>query len=37
VQGVGNYRFSDFVKVGLPLNIICLILSVIFIPMIWPF
>lgn len=37
VQGIGNYRFADFVKVGLPLNLICLTLSVIFIPMIWPF
>ncbi len=37
VQGIGNYRFSDFVKVGLPLNIICLVLTIIFVPMFWPF
>lgn len=32
-----GYRFSDFVKVGLPLNLICRILGVIFIPIFWPF
>ena len=37
VQGIGNYRFSDFLKVGLPLNIICLILTVALVPLIWPF
>ncbi|MDO4929808.1 MAG: SLC13 family permease [Bacteroidales bacterium] len=37
VQGIGNYRFGDFVKVGLPLNFICLILTVLLVPMIWPF
>lgn len=37
VQGVGNYRFRDFVKVGLPLNIITFIISVILIPLFWKF
>lgn len=37
VQGIGNYRFSDFMKVGLPLSIIVFIMSVILIPIIWPF
>lgn len=37
VQGIGNYRFSDFVRVGLPLNIIALLLSVLLVPSIWPF
>lgn len=37
VQGVGNYRFGDFVRVGLPLNIISLVLSVTLIPVFWPF
>lgn len=37
VQGLGNYKFSDYTKVGLPLNIIAFIISVIVIPMIWPF
>lgn len=33
VQGVGGYRFTDFVKVGLPLNIIVFLLSVFLIPL----
>lgn len=37
VQGVGGYKFADFVRVGLPLNLISLILSVTLIPLIWPF
>ena len=37
VQGIGNYRFADFVKVGLPLNLIALILTVLLVPLIWPF
>ncbi|KAL9654335.1 hypothetical protein ABK040_010364 [Willaertia magna] len=35
VQGPGGYSFMDYVKVGLPLNIIYWILSSIFIPLIW--
>lgn len=37
VQGVGGYRFSDFFKIGLPLNIIVGILSVWLVPKFWPF
>lgn len=37
VQGLGNYKFGDYAKVGIPLNIIAFIVSVILIPMIWPF
>ncbi len=37
VFGPGGYRFSDFVKVGVPLNILLWVASVILIPMIWPF
>ena len=37
VQGLGNYKFSDYTKTGLPLNIIAFIISIIIIPMIWPF
>ncbi len=33
VQGVGGYKFTDFVKVGLPMNIIVFILSVFLIPL----
>lgn len=37
VQGIGNYRFADFVRVGLPLNLITLTLTVTLVPLIWPF
>ena len=37
VYGPGGYKFSDFLKVGLPLSITFLILAIIFIPIIWPF
>ena len=32
VQGIGGYKFKDFLKVGLPMNIIVLLLSVFLIP-----
>lgn len=37
VLGPGGYRFIDYVKVGLPLNFICMIVAVLLIPWIWPF
>lgn len=37
VQGLGGYRFSDFIKVGLPLTLICFALSVWLVPIFWPF
>jgi di/tricarboxylate transporter len=37
VYGPGNYRFTDFFKAGLPLQIILWIVIIILIPMIWPF
>ncbi len=33
VQGVGGYKFTDFLRVGLPMNLIVFILSVLLIPM----
>ncbi len=37
VQGIGNYRFKDFVKIGLPLNMLSFILSILLIPVFWSF
>lgn len=37
VLGPGGYRYTDFMKVGIPLHIVLGILGVFFIPIIWPF
>jgi di/tricarboxylate transporter len=37
VYGPGGYRFTDFLRVGIPLNIICWVTSCLLIPLIWPF
>ena len=37
VYGPGGYRFRDFVKVGLPLNIIIMIVALLIIPRVWGF
>lgn len=37
IYSVGQYRFSDFLRVGAPLNILFLVLATIFIPQFWPF
>ena len=37
VQGLGGYRFNDFVRIGLPLTLITFTLSMIFIPIFWHF
>ncbi len=36
VYGAGGYRFLDFTKIGLPLNIILWITASVIIPMFWP-
>jgi di/tricarboxylate transporter len=36
VYGPGGYRFTDFVRVGLPLNAICAVVALVLIPQIWP-
>ena len=37
IYGPGGYRFTDFLRVGLPLNAICWVTSCTLIPLIWPF
>ena len=37
VYGPGGYRFSDYLKLGLPLNLLVIILATVLIPLAWPF
>jgi di/tricarboxylate transporter len=37
VYGPGGYRFSDFLKLGLPLNLLVVIMASLLIPLAWPF
>jgi di/tricarboxylate transporter len=37
VYGPGGYRFTDYLKLGIPLNILVIIMGTIFIPFYWPF
>lgn len=37
VLGPGNYKFMDYVKAGTGLVLVCFVISVIIIPMVWPF
>ena len=37
VYGPGGYRFSDYLKLGIPLNLVVLLMGTLFIPMLWPF
>jgi len=37
VYGPGGYRFSDFLKMGIPLNVLVVVLATVLIPMVWSF
>jgi len=37
VMGAGQYRFSDYAKVGLPMILVMLIISMVLLPLLWPF
>ena len=37
VYGVGGYKFGDFVKIGVPLNLMCMVVALVVIPRVWPF
>lgn len=37
VYGAGGYKFSDFLKIGIPLNLIVAIITIFLVPIIWPF
>ncbi|MFN2236511.1 MAG: SLC13 family permease, partial [Anaerolineales bacterium] len=37
VMGAGNYRFSDYIKVGIPLIFVAMIVTTLVLPILWPF
>ncbi len=37
VAGPGGYRFGDFLRIGLPLDVMCGIVTIALAPLIWPF
>jgi di/tricarboxylate transporter len=37
VYGPGGYRFTDFVRVGLPLDLLCGAVAIVLVPWVWPF
>lgn len=37
VMGAGNYRFSDYARVGIPMILLTLVLALIFLPLLFPF
>jgi di/tricarboxylate transporter len=36
VMAAGNYRFRDYLKVGIPLILVSLVVTVVLLPMLWP-
>jgi di/tricarboxylate transporter len=37
VYGVGNYRFADFIRVGGPLTVAIIVVTMLVVPLVWPF
>ncbi len=37
IMGPGGYRFTDYIKVGLPLTLVCLVVVLLVLPVVWPF
>jgi di/tricarboxylate transporter len=37
VYGPGGYRFSDYLKIGVPMNLWMIVVGALLIPLIWPF
>ncbi|WP_346910769.1 SLC13 family permease [uncultured Roseibium sp.] len=36
VYSAGGYRFSDFLRIGLPMNVLCGMVTILLAPLIWP-
>lgn len=37
VMGAGNYRFSDYLKIGVPMILISTVVAIVLLPLLWPF
>ena len=37
VYGIGNHRFTDFTRVGAPLTVLVLAVTMLLVPVVWPF
>ena len=37
VYGAGGYRFTDYMRVGIPLNLLMWVTTVTIVPRVWPF
>lgn len=37
VYGPGGYKFSDYLRVGIPLDLVMMVVTVILAPLVWPF
>jgi di/tricarboxylate transporter len=37
VMGAGNYRFSDYAKIGIPMLVIAAVVVLLVLPLLWPF
>lgn len=36
VYNAGGYRFSDFLRIGIPLNLLMVLVAIVVIPLVWP-
>ena len=36
VYGIGGYRFGDYARLGFPLSVVMIVVSMLFIPWAWP-
>ena len=36
IMGPGGYRFIDYIKIGLPLTLVCLVVVLLVLPIFWP-
>ncbi len=37
IMGPGGYQWGDYIKVGFPLTVVCLIVTLLLLPVFWPF